>query len=264
MFRSKLYSFIQIFWSIYFVVTIGIIGLFFGYFFSLFFFLLAYITRPFFSYSTKILYLAEYIQCFSIRLLLWIQPWLKLTTNFQNTYGFFDQYKTRKVMFVPNHRSNLDTFLLIALIPGLRGMAKSSLFYNIFFAPFMILVGFVPVKKGSVQGFLKGLQALKNKILLLNRAALVFPETTRCQKGATQLNKFSIAVFEIAKESQALVVPVFIKGTDTTLGRGDLWLNPFKPITLKIFPALEPKNFKNSSELCEHVHQLLAAEQACN
>jgi 1-acyl-sn-glycerol-3-phosphate acyltransferase len=223
--------------------------------------LLSMILSPFEWISTKLRYLAEGVLCYSIRFLLWSQPWLKCHHNFQPIFGFYDQYKTRKVMFVANHRSNLDTFLLISLIPGLRGLAKSSLFYNIFFAPIMLLIGFAPVKKGSIDGFLVGLKMLKTKILDRNRAVLIFPETTRCEKNFSSIQKFSSAVFDVAIESSALVVPIFIQDTDQSLGRGDLLLNPYNPLAMKIFSAIQTSDFKNATELSKHVRNLFLNEQ---
>ena len=266
---SILYKFWQFFWSVYFVFTIAVIGFVMGYVVSLFFFFLSYLFLPLPLFSRFFSSLADYIQCYSIRFLLKIQPWLNCKNNFQSIHGFYDQYKTRKIMFVSNHRSNLDTFFLISLIPGLRGLAKSSIYYNIFFAPYMMAAGFVPVKKGSISGFVEGLRVLKTKILEKNKAALVFPETTRCEKGFGSIGKFSTAVFEVAISSSSLVVPIYIHKTDEVMGRGDLLIHPFKPIELKILKAVSAESYKNSAELTEYVWNTLKAEQlqmsaACN
>ena len=167
-------------------------------------------------------------------------------------------------MFVANHRSNLDTFLLISLIPGLRGMAKKSLFSNPFFAPMMHLAGFVPVKKGNLNDFRKGIDLLKTKILNKNFAALVFPETTRCQKNAMGLQKFSDAVFLAAIESQALIVPIIIQGSDQVLGRGDLLLNPYKPIQMIICDAVQSSEFKTPTELSNFIRNYFLERMLCN
>lgn len=232
-----------------------------GYIVSLFFYLVSFL----FSKPTRVSlffgYLAEYIQCYSIRFLLKIQPWLSCENNFQSIFGFYDQYKTRKIMFVSNHRSNLDTFFLLSFIPGLRGLAKSSLYYNIFFAPYMMAAGFVPVKKGSINGFIEGLRVLKKKILEINRAALVFPETTRCAKGYDSIGKFSTAVFDAAMASSAMIVPIYLHNTDQVMGRGDFLIHPFKPIHIKILNAIPADSFNNSTELTEHVWNALKVEQ---
>ncbi|MBC7741428.1 MAG: 1-acyl-sn-glycerol-3-phosphate acyltransferase [Bdellovibrionaceae bacterium] len=243
------------------MLTIGMVGLVLAYFCSAVFFAISYLTQKIPKISILFLHAAEYIQCFAIRFLLTIQPWLNCKNNFQSIYGFFDVYKTRKVMFVANHRSNLDTFIMISLIPGLRGLAKSSLFYNIFFAPIMYLSGFIPAKKGDVNSFLLGLKKVKSTVLERNRPVLIFPETTRCQKNFGSIGKFSRATFDIALETKALIVPVFIFGTDDVMGRGDLFLRPNHPVHLELLPVVDTAKFNSSTELSKYIWQQIADAQ---
>lgn len=263
--KNIIYSFEKFFWSIYFIITLSLVGLVMGYIITGSMLCVSALSKKFFSmFSEKVMLRAEYVQCWSIYFLLKIQPWFKCKNNFQSIFGFYDTYKTRRVMFVANHRSNLDTFILISLIPGLRGMAKKSLFYNIFFAPFMLMIGFVPVDKGNLKSFLEGIKLLEVKILKHNRPALVFPETTRCQKNAVGIGKFSDALFKAAIEAKALVVPILISGTDQVLGRGDFLINPYKQIQLTIYNPLVAKNYKSENELSQVVKKILLEKMLCN
>lgn len=163
-------------------------------------------------------------------------------------------------MFVANHRSNLDTFILISCIPGLRGLAKKSIYYNIFFAPFMMVIGFIPVSKGSITSFLRGLQSLKTRVLDLNRPVLIFPETTRCPKNFMGIQKFTPSIFQVAIDSQAVIVPIIIKGTDQTMGQGDLFLTPFQRMNIKMLPQISPNQFTDAKLFSEHVSGLILKE----
>jgi 1-acyl-sn-glycerol-3-phosphate acyltransferase len=251
-FNKTLYLCEKLFWSIYFVLGIAVIGFVMGYIITSFFYFLSWILR-----SERLMFAAEYIQCWSIRFLLFIQPWLKCKNNFQNIYRFHAQYGTRKIVYVANHRSNLDTFLLISLIPGLRGMAKKSLFYNVFLTPMMLLIGFVPVQKGNIQSFIEGLKLVRLKILLKNKPALVFPETTRCVKNTVGVGKMSHAVFAMAKEAKALIVPIRIEKTDQVLGRGDFLIHPYHEIRLTILEPIHPENFSDHHVLSDYVKSAL-------
>ena len=142
--------------------------------------------------------------------------------------------------------------------------AKKSLFYNIFFAPFMLLIGFVPVDKGNVRSFLEGIQLLRTKILMKDRPALVFPETTRCQKNAAGLGKFSEAVFKAAIDAEALVVPVLIKGTDDILGRGDFLINPYILCELTIYEPIVANKYATEGDLSREVKRFLTDKLVCN
>ncbi|MBC7369932.1 MAG: 1-acyl-sn-glycerol-3-phosphate acyltransferase [Bdellovibrionaceae bacterium] len=247
--KTLLYSFSRLFWSIYFVLTIGVIGLIFGYLLTLVIYLAALAISPFENASRTVRHFGEDVQCQSIRFLLRMQPWLLCQTNFKPIQGFYEQFGTRRVLFVANHRSNLDTFLLISYIPGLRGLAKSSLFYNIFFAPFMLIAGFIPVSKGSTESFVKGLKKLGRKLLKRDRPVLIFAENTRCDKGFPSMNKFAAAFFALAIDSEALIVPIAIERTDNLLGRGDLLLNPFEKVRLTMLPPVDATKFNDSIAL---------------
>ena len=206
------------------------------------------------------MYFAEHFQCQSIRWLLQLQPWYKCATNLPPIWNFYENLGTRKVIFVANHRSNLDTFILISHIPGLRGLAKKSIYYNIFFAPFMMVNGFIPVAKGNVSSFVQGLHQLKIKILDLDRPVLVFPETTRCLKNFSGVQKFSPSVFQIAMDSQATVVPIVIKDSDQTMGRGDFLLKPFQKMEVIMLQQISTAHFSDSKLLSDHVSELIMKE----
>jgi 1-acyl-sn-glycerol-3-phosphate acyltransferase len=243
------YRFSRFFWSIYFVLTIGLIGLSFGYFLTFMIYFIALLLSPWRRASERTRHFGEYVQCLSIRMLLNMQPWLKCENNFHDIVGFYDRFKTRRVLFVANHRSNLDTFLLISYIPGLRGLAKSSLFRNIFFAPFMLVAGFIPVDKGSTQSLVKGLKLLGRKLLKRDRAVLIFPETTRCEKGFNSVNKFAAAFFAVAIDSNALIVPLAIECTDQVMGRGDLLIHPHRSVKIKMLDPIDASKFNDSIAL---------------
>jgi len=243
------YRFSQLFWSIYFVLTIGAIGILFGYFLTFAIYFVALLLTPWHWGSDRVRHCGENTQCLSIRMLLKIQPWLHCDTNLHGILGFYNRFHTRKILFIANHRSNLDTFLLISYIPGLRGLAKSSLFYNVFFAPFMYVAGFIPVDKGSPESLIKGLKLLNEKLLQRDRSVLIFPETTRCEKGFHSVNKFSASFFSLAIESQALIVPLAIEDTDQIMGRGDLLIHPFQRVKIKMLEPVDAKKFHDSMEL---------------
>ena len=251
-FLTKTNLFYRTLWSIYFVISIGIIGFLVGYAFSLPAYLLIMLTSPCPPLSLKIRHWTENIYCSSIRFLLVLQPWLKCTSNFQNIFSFYSLFPSRKILFVGNHRSNLDTFLLISYIPGLRGLAKRSLFYNFLFAPIMLLTGFVPVQKGSAESFLKGLNTMKEKILNKNRAALVFPENTRCEKNFSGLGKMTTSFFSLAIETKALVVPVAIHNSDAIMGRGDFLIHPGH-VRIQMLPVIDSSFYLSAKQLSQAV-----------
>jgi 1-acyl-sn-glycerol-3-phosphate acyltransferase len=228
-------------------MLIGIVGVVTAYICFAGLSFVSYLLSPLQNLSLRIRLFAEKLLCYSIRFLLRLQPWLQCRCNIPRINDVYDKIGSRKVIFVANHRSNLDTFLLISYIPGLRGLAKKELYYNIFFAPMMWLMGFIPVKKGDFHSFLRGLEKVKKQILGQNKAFLVFPETTRAEKGFKGVKKFSSSPFQLAVDTQALVVPIAIKNTDQLYGRGDLFLHPYQPVEVKMLAPLFPETFITGS-----------------
>lgn len=249
------YRFYRLFWSIYFVLSIAIVGLIFGYFLSLLIFSVAFLLSPWPVSSERFRHFGENFQCLAIRGLLKIQPWLSCETNLPSILGFYEKFKSRKIIFVANHRSNLDTFLLISYIPGLRGLAKSSLFQNIFFAPYMLLIGFIPITRGSLESISDGLRQMKDKLLMRNRPVLIFPETTRCEKNFLSVQKFGTFFFTMAIESDALIIPIAILRTDQVMGRGDFLIHPNQKTKIKMLEPIRAEDFRSSNDLCDFVHQ---------
>ncbi len=257
----------RLIWSLYFIFTIMIFGSLFGYIMTFFLFVIGRVIgflSP--SFSRIFLDWTERFYTSAIRGLLLIQPWLKCKTNIPSLLNLNQYYQThcqtKRLLFVANHRSNLDTFLMISWIPGLRGLAKSTLYYNFIFAPFMWITGFIPVKKGSANSFMDGLQKLRTRLLEKEIPVLIFPENTRCEKGAPKLNKWSQSVFKMALDAKATIIPVAIKNTDSLLGKGDLMLNPFEPIEVKMLPPVETSHYFDSQVLSKDIHFLLEQELA--
>ncbi len=260
-----LYNVKRLLWSLYFVLTLVVIGFFLGYVLTMGLALLSFFVSQFnVKLGARLRHFTESFQCASIRFLLVIQPWLEIKTNHQawrGTFKYFDDIGTRKVIFVANHRSNLDTFIMLSYFPGLSGLAKRSLFYNLAFLPFMLFMGFIPVQKGDLNGFRDGVKKLKSQILDSERPVLIFPETTRCAKYFEGANKFSLSVFKLALESEALLVPICLKNTDRVLGRGDWLLHPHQASELLILTPIDcSKNlaFKDSKTLADCVHKILS------
>ncbi len=257
----------RFFWSLYFLFSILIIGTIFGYICTFLLFLIGKALRFFFSIEPKSLNsFTEKFFAQSIRILLVLQPWLRCKTNFPKSFKFTQYIKmnceSERLLFIANHRSNLDTFLLISWIPGLRGMAKSSLYYNFLFAPFMWVIGFIPVEKGNSNSFMEGLQKIRIQMLEKNIPVLIFPENTRSIKGGANLGKWSQSVFKIAIDANATIIPVVIKNTDRVLGKGDLLITPFEPIEVKMLKPIESKNYTDFIQLSKTVRLVLGHELA--
>jgi len=115
-----------------------------------------------------------------------------------------------------NHLSNLDPIVLGVVTPRrLNFMAKEELFcINPLFGFLIHIFGAFPVKRNSPD-----LSAIKEAIKRLKRGAclVIFPQGTRAPADS----KVEPGIGFLATKTKSPVVPVYIRGTDKILPKGE-------------------------------------------
>ena len=118
-----------------------------------------------------------------------------------------------KLIVASNHRSNLDPMILAAAMPReIHFFAKKELFKNRLFAALIRYLNAFPVTRS---GFDR--TALEHSVSTLKNgeALLVFPEGTRAPAGG--FLKVKMGIGWLAHLSEALIVPVYVNGSDRAL-----------------------------------------------
>ncbi|MFN2387848.1 MAG: lysophospholipid acyltransferase family protein [Thermoanaerobaculia bacterium] len=140
----------------------------------------------------------------------------------------------RPYLFVANHVSNADVFLLAMLPWEMKWLSKQSIFDIPLLGWQMGMAGDVPLvrgDKGSGRQAIEALRAhLKRKV-----SVLVFPQGTRGEEGA--VGSFREGAFRLAIEEQADVVPLAVFGTERALPRHSLMLRPGEA-TVTVLPPV--------------------------
>jgi 1-acyl-sn-glycerol-3-phosphate acyltransferase len=125
-----------------------------------------------------------------------------------------ERLRTPGQLIVANHPSLIDIVLLIALVPGVC-IVKQSLLDRLPYGPLLKLAGYIG--NSSAQQSIDGCVASLHD----NVSVIVFPEGTRMPAGvATRLHRGAAYT---AMASHSPVVPVHIRVTPPTLGRGEAW-----------------------------------------
>jgi len=117
---------------------------------------------------------------------------------------------SRTQIFVSNHTSHFDIFILSSVIPVKFGwVAKSTLFKVPFMGWHMKLNGYVSVDRSNREKAIKSMNEAALKVKNGNRITL-FPEGTRSRTG--ELQPFKKGLFHLCVQTGVPIVPIYIKG----------------------------------------------------
>lgn len=123
----------------------------------------------------------------------------------------------RSYVFVANHLSYLDIPVLLAhLPPGVRFMAKASLFHVPFVGWYLRRTGHLPVRGSGVHANARRLLQAVGYIRQ-GHSIVVFPEGGRSLTG--EMGEFKPGIFLAALKAGAPVVPVTLVGSRRVLPR---------------------------------------------
>ena len=125
-------------------------------------------------------------------------------------------------IFMPNHSSGLDPFLLTGTSPvNAVFVFKRELMY--LFPPVFLLgrfYGHIPISRSKRDSAINSLSKAAKKIAKYRRSVCIFPEGTRSQDGA--LLPLKSGPFYMAAEAGVPVTPVYIKGAFELMSKGQM------------------------------------------
>ena len=125
----------------------------------------------------------------------------------------------RPYLFVSNHKSLADVFLLTLLPWEMKFLSKESVFKIPLLGWQMRVAGDIPIERGDKDSARRALEQMRER-LLRGSSVVVFPEGTRSAAGA--LGPFREGAFRLAIELGVDVVPLAIEGTETALPKHSL------------------------------------------
>ena len=146
----------------------------------------------------------------------------------------------RSAVIVCNHRSYLDSILLISLYEKHNTIVKSRLFDIPFFGRMLQWSGYIP---SSAEGRFADMmiQRLESMDAFLADGGnlIVFPEGTRSPNGS--LGRFNKGAFKIARRCRAPIKVLFIRNTDRMFRRGSFSFDTRGPniISLELIGSID-------------------------
>ncbi len=131
---------------------------------------------------------------------------------------------SKAYVYMANHQSWFDIFVLLAYIPGqFRWLAKEELFRIPIVGKAMEVIGYIPIDRSNrskaFQSLAKAAEQIRN-----GTSVMIFPEGTRSSDGILQ--PFKKGGFILAIQSQQPIVPISISGSYRILPKGKWLVRP--------------------------------------
>lgn len=141
----------------------------------------------------------------------------------------------RPCLFVSNHRSNADPFLLALLPWDMKFLSKTSIFRIPLLGWQMRVAGHIPISRGDSESARHAREEIRRR-LAAKTSVLLFPEGTRSEDG--NLRAFHEGGFRLAIELGVPVVPLAVRGTERALPKHSLTLHATSA-TVTVLPPIE-------------------------
>ena len=163
----------------------------------------------------------------------------------------------KKYVFVANHESATDIFVMYFTNLQFRWLSKASVFKIPLIGRAMRQSGYIPIERGNKvshkESMEKSAETIKNGIPML-----YFPEGTRSETG--DLNKFKIGAFKLASETGAEVVPICLLGTKNLLNKGSIVPGKAE-VKVKILEPTTKKPDENLEDFASRVRDVISAQR---
>ena len=186
---------------------------------------------------------------------------LKIWTNFTLfLYGVKVNITGREYLsssagriYISNHSSYLDIFVLLAKIPdNIRMIYKRELTRMPLIGWAMLAAGFVPIDRRNARSamgsFDKAAKKMKRGI-----SFVIFPEGTRSMNG--DVGDFKRGLFILAEKTETDIIPVTLSRTNTLLPRDTLKI---KPGNVDLVIGL-PMKFKKEKEFLNEIKEVIVS-----
>ncbi len=146
--------------------------------------------------------------------------------------------RTKGSIFVCNHRSTSDAFLISVLPVELVQIVNIWPFRIPILGFYARLAGYINIRMMPHEEFME----MAGKLLAEGVSIVFFPEGTR--SASRKMGSFHGAAFRLALATKAPIVPLCLSGTENIPPKGSLMLRP-GTITVRSMPAITWSEYKN-------------------
>lgn len=159
-------------------------------------------------------------------------------------------------LFVANHKSLADAFLLCLLPWEMKFLSKESIFRTPLLGWQMRTSRDIPIERGNKESAKQAIEAMRDR-LTRGSSVIVFPEGTRSKDGS--IAPFREGAFRLAIELSVDVVPLAVAGTENTLPKHSLVFRPTSASVTVLPPvSVEGLTAADAPRLAERVRRDIA------
>jgi putative phosphoserine phosphatase/1-acylglycerol-3-phosphate O-acyltransferase len=145
-------------------------------------------------------------------------------------------WDARPCVFVFNHQTNLDAFVVMKLLrTGYTGVAKAEVKRMPLWGAFFQAAGMAFVDRSDSAGAIRALEPAVAKVRDQGMSLVIAPEGTRT--STPRLGPFKKGPFHIAMQARVPIVPIVLRGAADALRRGDQVIRPGR-IEVVVLPAV--------------------------
>jgi len=194
----------------------------------------------------------------TVAFMLSVQPWLRfdgkeLSRAYLNLSASTSAPGQPGILLISNHRSHLDTFLLLGRISGVRVLAKRGLFAVPFLGLVMWTSRQIPIRRKSLKSFVEAMDEIGER-LAAGETVHVFPEMTRANADFDGVADFNPGPFLTAMKIGAPILPLAMLGTSETWPKGSFALRRGANVNVKALAPIRAEDysrFLGAKELAE-------------
>ena len=163
----------------------------------------------------------------------------------------------RPYVFVANHQSNADPFLVAKVPWEMKWLSKKSIFDIPLLGWMMHVAGDVELERGDKESARRAMGEMRER-LDRKLSVIIFPEGTRSRDGS--VGPFREGAFRLAIEGGVDVVPLAVAGTANSLPKGSLVFREKTAATVTVLPPVSTKGLtlEDAPALAERVRDQIA------
>lgn len=186
----------------------------------------------------------------------WAKVILALAGVDSRVRGSFNVYFDRPQIFMANHQSVFDIFVVLAQLPAqFRWIAKKELFEVPMFGGALRRTGSIEIDRKNRELAMVSIDEAARKIRE-GKSVMTFPEGTRSRPG--QIRPFKKGVFHLALKAGVPIVPISIIGSGEVMETKSMRIKTGKIMLIIDKPVFTSEySADNIDELIDRVHEVI-------